>query len=84
MNLKCSGSLPALLLIVLRRSVVELLEDIAHDERCGEAQQMLGNAAACEVIGTCHKITCTKEFANSISPCYALRKPVIYHTIFDI
>ena len=23
------------------RSVVELLEDIAHDERCGEAQQML-------------------------------------------
>lgn len=41
MNLKCSGSLPALLLIVLRRSVVELLEDIAHDERCGEAQQML-------------------------------------------
>lgn len=26
--------------------VVELLQDIAHDERCGQAQQMLRDAAA--------------------------------------
>ena len=26
--------------------IVELLQDIAHDERCGQAQQMLRDAAA--------------------------------------
>ena len=36
--------------------VVELLQNITHDERRGQSQQMLRNAAAGQIVRACHRL----------------------------